>query len=495
MNFSNKATDLARAFCAIVVLLVSANACTEVNDELGGSLLPENQQMTIRIDKLDGVRIFTHKQDSLKSSGLGQALFGKVSDPVFGRRTHSFLVQYLPMSRPYEGRGYGIDPIVDSLVLTLPLNSVQGNYDVPQRFSVYGLNWNDDPAIGPDSLSVDSTYYTFFSPIEYYDADKPLFTFSHNGKRGLKTRLVPTDAGKEYLNSLVNFDMESYQDDKKFRDKYKGFYITPTEDSPADAAAYNVSLSYETAYMTIYVRNHDTVDVSAIYDTISEFFNFSDQPISSTNPITNLSINIIDWDYSKTPIETALTETANNTPQKITYIQPMGGVSTRVEFTDELVEMLRGLRARKDSEGNDVWYPGIMINQAEMYVHLKDSSTPTLDKSMKRVGSYMNLNTLTNTPDYLYYYESTLQQSSDENYMLPYNGYLDRSNGYYKMDITSYIQQLAKEVEPGEPAAIPQTVYLGPEAYSFYKSGESVVQNGDDEGKQIEIKITYTLIN
>jgi hypothetical protein len=131
-----------------------------------------------------------------------------------------------------------------------------------------------------------------------------------------------------------------------------------------------------------------------------------------------------------------------------------------------------------------------------MYLYLKDDATATLDGSMKRVGSYLNPNTLAYTPDYLYAYEySAQQQTGGEDYMLPYNGYLDRSRGFYKMDITSYIQQLAKEVKAGEKPAISQTVYLAPDALSFYKMGESAVQDGDDEGKQIEIKITYTLID
>jgi hypothetical protein len=494
MNLSNKATDLVKALCATAVMLISVNACTEVNDELGGDMLPKNQKMAIRINKLGGVRMFTTKQDTLIGSGLGKIYIGKSSDATFGRRTGGAIVQFLPYALPYDGRGYGLDPIVDSLVITMPFVSVDGNYDVEQQFNVYAIDWSTDPAVGPDSLCVDSTYYTSFSPVEYYDEDKLLFTFTHSGKTGLNTRLIPTAAGEEYLSSIVNFDVESYVDDNLFRNRYKGWYITPAADSRADAAIYGVAISdYTTAFMGIYVRNHDTLDRSAIYDTVAGYFGFDDQ-IYNDLPFGNVSINMIDFDYSDTPIESALSLTAEETPQTVTYIQPMGGVNTRLEFTDELVETLRELRNQKDNDGNVTTYPGIMINQAEMYVYLKDDATATLDGSMKRVGSYLNPNTLAYTPDYLFSYEATYQQT-DDSYMLPYNGYLDRSRGYYKMDITSYIQQLAKEVEQGEKPAISQTVYLAPAAYSFFASGQSVVQNGDDEGKQIEIKITYTLID
>jgi hypothetical protein len=491
MNFSNKATDLVRAFCATAIMLISANACTEVDDELGGNLLPKNQQMTIRIDKLSGTKIFTQKQDSLKSSNLGRVLFGKIGDPDLGSYTNGFIVQFLPYSLPYDGLGYGLDPIVDSLVLTLPLNSVYGEYNVEQKFNVYALEWNEDQTIGPDSLHLDSTYYTFFKPARYYDAGKPLFTFTHSGKAGLDTRLIPTATGEEYLNSIVTFDPVDYKNDYLFRKAYKGWYITPADDSPA-AATYDVAIDYETAYMTLYARNHDTNDLSKIYDTVSAYFVFDDQEYDGFK-FGNVSINIVDFDYAGTDVDAALALTEAGTPQTVTYIQPMGGVTTRLEFTDELVTALRDLRNQTDGEGNPVTYPGIMINQAEMYLYLKNDETPTLDRSMKRVGSYLNLNTLTNTPDYLYYSE-LYQQQQDASYTLPYNGYLDRSLGCYKMDITSYIQQLAKEVEAGEEPSISQTVWLAPDAYSFFAGGQSVVQNGDDEGKQIEIKITYTLV-
>ncbi|MDR0907339.1 MAG: DUF4270 domain-containing protein [Rikenellaceae bacterium] len=491
MNFSNKATDFARALCVVAATLVLAAACTKVDDQLGDNLLPKNQQMTIRIDRLGGVKMFSQMQDTLKSSGLGKVYFGKTTDPTFGSRTNSFIVQFLPYALPYDGKGYGLDPIVDSLVLTLPLASVSGDYDVEQQFEVYALAWNDDPSVKPDSLSLYSTYYTFFSPAEYYDASKPLFTFTHSGKKGLDTRLIPTFEGEQYLKSLVDFDAESYPDDALFRRQFKGWYVTPTATSPTSAATYGLDLYYETAYMALYTRNHDTTDRTAIYDTLTTYFGLDDQTYSDV-PFGNLSINTVELDYGGTPVEQSVVASEGGEAQTVTYIAPMGGVVTRLEFTDQLVDALRELRRQTASDGNVTTYPAIMINQAEMYVYLKDDATAELDSSMKRVGSYLNVNTLAGTPDYLYTYEYSLQQQSGyEAYVLPYDGYLDRSKGYYKMDITSYVQQLAKESE----AAFSQTVYLAPAAYSFFESGQSVVQNGADEGKQIEIKLTYTLIN
>jgi hypothetical protein len=378
-------------------------------------------------------------------------------------------------------------------MLTMPLNSVDGDYSVEQRFNVYAIEWNEDQTIGPDSLHLDSTYYTFFNPARYYDASKPLFTFTHSGKAGLDTRLFPTAAGEEYLNSIVNFDVDDYKNDYLFRKAYKGWYVTPADDSPSNAATYDVALDYESAYMTLYARNHDTLDHSKIYDTVSTYFIFDDLDYDGFK-FGNVSINVVDFDYTGTSVESALTLTEQGTPQTVSYIQPMGGVITRLEFTGALVEKLRDLRNQTDKEGNPISYPSIMINQAEMYIHLKNDATPTLDRSMKRVGSYLDLNTLSGTPDYLYSYEYSYQQQ-DASYGLPYGGYLDRSLGCYKMDITSYVQQLAKEVEEGEEAAISQTVYLAPDAYSFYTGGQSVLQNGDDAGKEIEIRITYTLVN
>ncbi len=498
MNCSNKSLDILKALCATAILLVSVNACTEVDDRLGASLLPQNQKMKVRVDTLLGTKTYLYKEDSVASGRLGYAYFGKEQDAVFGKRKNSFLVQFLP-SMPVSYRSgtayknFGIDPIIDSVYIILPLYNVHGDTTqvagVGQMFDVYEVVYDPEEW----QLSRDSTYYANF-PIDEYKGDK-LFSFTHYGHRDVSTRLFPTAEGKDYLKRIVNMDMDDFKDDSLFHISFKGLYVTPSDASRQDAAVYASALS--SAGMVMYSRCHDTLDVKAIYDTVYTTFTFRDTDDSSngyyTVPYSNVSINMVDFDYSGSTL--GLLETTTNgftdtletsATQPLMYVQSMGGVTGYMRFTDDMIDKLRDLKNESGVEHD------ILISQAMMYIWLDGGwNTATLNNSIKRLGSYSDLQTLTPIPDYMYTYEAYQQQNNAE-YALPYNGYLNRSNGYYALDITSFVQQLAKG-EPGDPNLINPIINIAPEAYSFFSFGQSIVQ-GYDSSKPIKIRLTYTLI-
>ena len=498
MKFSNKPADIIKALCATAILLVSVNACTEVDDRLGASYLPQNQRMKVRVDTLLGTKTYLYKEDSLASSRLGYAYYGKEEDLTFGRRKNSFVIQFLPNSYPtsYSSgtsyKNYGINPIIDSVYIVLPLYEVHGDTTQVQTFNVYEIVYDPEE----EQLSRDTTYYTSFPVDEYIDKGKPLFSFTHTGRRDVSTRLFPTEAGKNYLRDIVSMDMDDYFDDSLFLVKFKGLYITPTDGSPLSSAVYSSALA--SSGLMLYTRCHDTLDVTAIYDTIYSIFTFRDSDDSSsgygTVAYNGTSINLVDFDYTGSALGSLYTSTNGFTDtlessqtQKLMYVQSFGGVTGYLRFTDDMINTLRELQKENGVEHD------ILINQAMMYVWLQDGwNAATLNNSMKRLGSYTNLQTLTPIPDYQYYSEAYQQAQQDENYVLPYNGYLNRSNGYYQLDITSFVQQLAKG-EPGDPNVINPVVNIAPEAYGFYRFGQSIVQ-GYDSDKPIKIKLTYTLI-
>jgi hypothetical protein len=103
-------------------------------------------------------------------------------------------------------------------------------------------------------------------------------------------------------------------------------------------------------------------------------------------------------------------------------------------------------------------------------------------------------------PDYqyadeVYQNQVAVAQGYDGTYALPYGGYLNRSNGYYELDITSYIQQLSKTKEDDpDYMYIRPTIFLAPDAYGIIGSGESVLK-GFDSDEPISVRITYTIID
>jgi hypothetical protein len=494
-------------------LAALASACTEVDDRLGASLIPKNQRMEIEVTSpANGVKTYLYRPEGIRSSRTGQAWFGRTVDPdgVFGAQTSGVMLQFRPISYPYEdAEGYGIDPIVDSAVILFSLADVRGDTTQVQHFDVWGI----DDSRQAVTLHRDSTYFTNF-PVDEIKGQK-LFRFSHTGRRGVSARLFPTAAGKEYLNSIVNLPWNEYTDDSLFNKRYRGIYIAPAEDSPAPAALYGTDLS--ASGISLHVRNHDTLDTSAIYDTLTTYFSFADTRYSyssdddgddkaeTTHSWANLSFNTTTFDYTGSTLGTLQTETRGFTDtlptsptQPTLYVQSMGGVGAYLRFSDELIDEIRNLRMKEDA-GQTVG-KDIFINQAMMRVWITDpSSVAGLDASMARLGSYLDIKKLSPIPDYQYEYEvqynqQLLDRGETANFTLQYGGYLNRSNGYYELDITSYIQGLAKikEDDP-EYRYVAPVIFIAPEAYGVIGAGQSILQ-GFDSDTPVSIRITYTII-
>lgn len=168
MKLSSKFSDLAIALLAIAVSVISINGCTKVDDSIGYNLMPDNQKMTVHIDTLSGVKTYLYRFDSIVSSNLEYAYLGKEYSSVFGERRNSLIIQFLPSSIPYES-GFGLDPIVDTLYLSLAIDKTHGNTDVEQTFEVFRVYC--------DTLSVDSTYYSTF---RFHALSRKTKCFSHS---------------------------------------------------------------------------------------------------------------------------------------------------------------------------------------------------------------------------------------------------------------------------------------------------------------------------
>ncbi len=169
-----------------------------------------------------------------------------------------------------------------------------------------------------------------------------------------------------------------------------------------------------------------------------------------------------------------------------------------LRFSAELIEEIRSLRFKLDENGQRVG-KDLFINQAMMRVWIDDNSVKGLDRSLPRLGSYLVPQKLVQIPDYQwaierYQNDQLKQQGSTETFTLDYNGYLNRSNGYYELDITSYIQQLAKmKADDENYLFMPPVFYLGPDAYSVIGAGQSVL-SGAESDNPVSIRITYTII-
>lgn len=457
-------------------IAVAAIACSSVDNNFGYELIPEDQRMVTRIDTLVGVKTYQAQPDSIPSSNTGMAYFGSTESEIYGRRTNGVLLQFYPGSLPYEG-GLGIDPILDSVVIRMEVTDTDGDTNVEQTFDVFRV---------VKSLSPDSTYYTSFPVEEYVDLSQPLFSFTHKGNSGIEQKMTRTALGDLFLKEIMETDTATFNSDSLFGLKFQGIYIAPAASSPKKAATYGVDLAGANFNrIALYLRDHDSVDMSMIKDTILlALYTTDDRTYASGNS----SVNSVTFDYSGTPVEPMLNDTLPASPTRATvYAVGGGGAMPYLRFTDEFVTRLRGLM-----EG----YSAMSVSQARMLVHMSDWTTDNMDKALTRLIPYTNITSLSTIPDYSFTLEALGSSSA-------FDGTLNRSNGYYYMDVTSYVQRLVNGVTD-----TPRTLSLGgeivcvrtddqtslPTAYTMLAPFGEVAIAGDGSDDPIEIIITYTLI-
>ena len=149
------------------------------------------------------------------------------------------------------------------------------------------------------------------------------------------------------------------------------------------------------------------------------------------------------------------------------------------------------IEALRDKHGEEFRNASMVINQARLIVEMEEPVPPltwseAMNKAPNRFGMFFNYRELENIPDYYYQYEQ--QQGGT----LAYDGYLNRSNCYYQMDITTYIQRMVIGWQSG--AAQQQTVNLTPDVSLTYSFGEVALRSpASGEGRK-KLILTYTLM-
>ncbi len=486
MNCNKK--GLRRAISAIMALCVAVvmlGACTEVDDALGSNLIPENQRMTIRIDTLRNINTYLVQSDSVESRIVGSsyAYIGQLQNDTFGMRRCSFIGQILPTQLPYRA-GFGLDPILDSVMFTYSISDYKGDTTASQKFYAYEVN----KAFIPE----DTAFYVNFDA-EGYINPEPLFEFEITSPTKTSSRVNLTDAGRKYIQRLIDTDTVTYYNDTLWVNKFHGLYVAPVNADKTSKVIYRTETSY--TGLELWLRDHDSVDHNMILDTVYASYAFYAQDAT----MGNISANMVEHDYEGSIVGAlGVNDTLTSDPiQRTIYVEGMGGVVGYLKVTDQFVEMLAELGDEMKNGG----YSTVSINQASMYFPLtvdvsnpaeRPAAIPFLDAAPTRLGMYTAFASLTGIPDYDHEYEESLSNYG-ESYKLPYGGELNRSRGCYTMDITSYIQRMWSEYQKSEGDLSKvqyRSIFLAPAANDMFTFGQ-VALRGDEA---IEVVLTYTLM-
>lgn len=552
MKRSNK---LIRLFCTaaatLTVAAVTFGGCTSVDDTLGGNLVPDNQQMRagfLRLpedaaDKTKYLSTRLFQSDSIASANLSSGYFGTQLNDTLGLRSAGFLTQMINLTELDEGY-FGYKPIFDSAQLRLSIGSYGRDTITEQRFAIYEIVSNKyltEKPVASGASQRDTLFYLNFDPAREGVIDpsrEPLFYFTLGGDKGPATTTVtlePTEEGRKYVQRLMlqkgsgtNYeeDYSIYRIDslEQWVEEFKGFYICPAPNSTMTGGEGSIfATTLESSGLTIYGRNRVETDPSLIQDTLRVTYYFYEGSVDHGN----VSINTMHHDYSQAkalPLDIADAKepaegATDNRPEMARLrVEGLGGVVSQITFTDAFFNTLeQKIEEVNKAEGKD--FRTLAFSQVVMDIYFNDGAydwtqiggttdvlrlTNEMVAAPSRLGLYTSYRSRSPIADYNYSYETQYNTTID------YGGYINRSQGCYKMNITAYAQSLwnsyikEKQAAEAEGRAVDldkisgRTIYLAPEAGGFYTMSHCVLQGmtTDDATNTapIRLEITYNMI-
>lgn len=530
-----------------IVAFMVVGCTTEVDYGLGAEYVPTNQNMELRRRVYrDGMmtesgqsvevsmaKTYLYQNDSIKSSNLDYVYFGQEQSAEFGSRKAGFMTQVLFGSKLDEDYGWGYRPIFDSMTLALYVTDYHGDTTKCRRYGVYEITSNDYLRL---SEVKDSVFYANFDPTNYRSAE-PIFEFTYpNQAEGVYVggkeqplyshiKLDETRNTMEYVRRLMfttELDDEGYARDtahiyeqgneEKFVEQIRGVYIAPIGELESGDEGAMFATDVENSALVLYARNRYKEDPQIIKDTVIMSYNFFISPVDYNVKAGNVSI---------TSIEHKFVDDVESRPEvSCGKVDGMAGVVTEVEFTDEFLQSLADIANGSKSAK-------VSVNQAHLNIYLEGSNydynlldpfalTPILDASMTRMGMYARYGgyedeyekDIIAIADYLY-----TQESSGSS--VPYDGYLNRSLGCYRMDISSFMQSLIaaamsttdengkvdiSKFETDEDLRRSRRIFVGPAADAMFGFNRQMIVGGDASSADatlptITLELVYTIVD
>ena len=112
-------------------------SCEKEPGEIGLAIQPPDDKLEVRYTDTSSLVSYSVIEDSVKTDEMSINLLGSMYDPVFGKTTASFATQ-LRMAN--AGVDFGVNPQVDSLVLSLVYVSYYGDLLTQQTLHIYELD-------------------------------------------------------------------------------------------------------------------------------------------------------------------------------------------------------------------------------------------------------------------------------------------------------------------------------------------------------------------
>ncbi len=291
-------------------IFVSAwSSCTKSPNQLGADILPENSKLNVHYT--DTATLFAHSQrvDSVRTDGLSYNIVGSIADPVFGKTTAGFYTQIQLSS---NGQSFGINPVLDSLVLQLHYHGTYGDTLSTLVLHTYEMK---------DTISLTKAYYSnTLIPVDNKDYSNLEFiprphdsipVFPDTIKDILRVRL--SDVYPDLGEKLLHASETDLSDNEHFQNYFKGLYLVAQPVSQGGVLLYFDLLS-TFSNLTLYYKNDEK-------DSLKYKFSFS---------ITAARVNRFEHDYSfgSTAFQQQVLQGDTTLGNQQVYIQGFAGVKT-----------------------------------------------------------------------------------------------------------------------------------------------------------------------
>lgn len=247
-------TTLVFSLLAVLVLF----SCKKDPYEIGIDLLPPSDTINVKSTDTCTVIAYSERIDSIATSNCSALSLGSLDDPVFGKSTISLYTQVQPSSSSVD---FGVNPVVDSLVLMLYYSGYYGDTTSQQKVRVYEIS---------DDLHIDSGYFSNQRKQVYPNllAEK---TFKPRPRDSVKVgdnkfaahlRINLTQFTNYLGNKLLYGPPSVYATTAMFNTFMKGLYVE-TQQINNGGALLNLDISDRISTMILYF--HNQADDSLIY--------------------------------------------------------------------------------------------------------------------------------------------------------------------------------------------------------------------------------------
>jgi hypothetical protein len=296
------------SFSTVILLITFFASCEKEPDGLGLGVLPGQDNLTIKLDSSASILATTVKFESMPSYdttsvGYPDYILGEYANPVFGLTKASLIVNFHPDTIKYS---FGDGKKADSLVFQLKLDSLFGDPSSNIEFKIWELK---------KGISLYSSYNTNLPEEEYKGTLVATQIMKYNDT--LKIKL-----DKDLADRIIQIPSPASKDTAglfSFQDKFKGLYIEARSTAPGLYLSLDPwknsqgNVTRHETKLTLHYQN-------TANDSLKQFY------------YVNTRVSKFTHDYTGTPVASALQN--NDLDQKITFVQGLAGLGTRISIPD-----------------------------------------------------------------------------------------------------------------------------------------------------------------